>query len=136
MYDDGLVDGLPEEFWQDPVCSDVRSSLPDMMELQPPGPELAVMLAAVDRGVLTDPELVVVAQARARQLNHLQASLMADLVAIAGRCDPRLSYPPNGADPIDHAEVEIAAAMTWTASATSKQVEFAERLVRDLPEVH
>ena len=53
---------------------------------------------------------------------------MADLVAIAGRCVPRMSEPPPGsgrrAEPVDHAVDEIAAAMTWTQHRRRRPVRF------------
>ena len=136
MYDDGGV-------VLDPDCSDFGPphALPDELELTPPGAELGQMLAAAaDRSVLSGPDLLLLTQARARQIAHLQAQLMADLVAIAARCQPRISQPPPGsgrrAEPIDHAVDEIAANLTWTNTAASKQLDFAERLVDELPEVH
>ena len=136
MYDDGGV-------VLDPDCSDFGPphALPDELELTPPGAELGQMLAAAaDRSVLSGPDLLLLTQARARQIAHLQAELMADLVAIAARCQPRISEPPPGsgrrAEPVDHAVDEIAANLTWTNTAASKQLDFAERLVEELPEVH
>jgi len=114
--------------------------LPDGFEVMAPGRSLGAVLASVDRAGLADADLVVLAQARVRQIAHLQAQLMSDLVAIAGRCQPRMSYPDpscsRGAEPVDHAVDEIAAAMTWTSAAAGKQVEFAERLTQQLPVLH
>ena len=85
-------------------------------------------------------DLVMLARARGRQIAHLQAQLMADLVAIAGRCVPRVSEPAPGsgrrAEPVDHAVDEIAAAMAWTSTAAVGQLDLAERLVGGLPQVH
>ena len=79
--------------------------LPDTIEIMAPGAALGAVLASVDRAGLTDADLVVLAQARARQIAHLQAELMSDLVAITGRCHPRMSYPDpscsRGAEPVD-----------------------------------
>jgi hypothetical protein len=49
----------------------------------PPGPKLSAVLAGVDRSRLADADLVVLAQARARQLAFEQAGQLADLVAMA-----------------------------------------------------
>ena len=139
MMDTCTTDGVV----LDPDCSDFGPphALPDEVELTPPGAELGLMLAAAaDRSVLSGPDLLLLTRARARQIAHLQAQLMADLVAIAARCQPRISEPPPGsgrrAEPIDHAVDEIAADLTWTHTAASKQLDFAERLVECLPEVH
>jgi Domain of unknown function (DUF222) len=114
--------------------------LPDTIEIMAPGAALGAVLASVDRAGLADADLVVVAQARVRQIAYLQAELMSDLVAITGRCDPRMSYPDpscsRGAEPVDHGVDEIAAAMTWTNTAATKQIESAERLIRELPMLH
>ena len=91
MYDDGVV--------LDPDCSDCGPphALPDEVELAPPGAGLGVMLAgAADRSVLSGPDLLLLTRARVRQIAHLQAQLMADLVAIAGRCRPRISRAAAG----------------------------------------
>ena len=137
MYDAALVDDLDREWSQ----WGRRHALPEDMEIEAPGGRLGAMLAAVgDRSVLDGSDLVMLARARGRQIAHLQAQLMADLVAIAGRCVPRVSEPAPGsgrrAEPVDHAVDEIAAAMRWTRTATIGQLDLAERLVGGLPRVH
>ena len=64
----------------------------------PPGPKLSAVLAGVDRSRLADADLVVLAQARARQLAYEQAGQLADLVAIADAVGPD-PFPPGGPHP-------------------------------------
>src|SRR5690606_33319745 len=96
--------------------------------------------AVGDRSALGDAELVAVLAARARQIARLQAQLMVDMVAVADRCQPRVSEPPPGAgrwaEPVDHGADEIAAALSLTSLSAYYQLSLAERLVRDLPSVH
>ncbi len=106
----------------------------------PPGPTLSAVLAVVDRSRLADADLVVVAQARARQLAYEQAGQMADLVAIADAAGPD-PFPAGGPIPGDYnpdqwAESEIAAAMTWTGLNAGMQLALARQIVRRLPALH
>ncbi len=133
--------GVPEPTGAAPGGGSGRwPALPDTIEIMAPGGPLGAVLAVVDRTALTGSELVAVAQARARQIAHLQAQMMSDLDEIARRCKPRMSYPDPScsrrAEPVDHAMDEIAAAMTWTSSAAGKQLEFAEKLINQLPMLH
>src|SRR5690606_13416198 len=110
-------------------------AVPEEIDILPPGRQLADLLEQItDRSALADGELVAVLAARARQIAHLQAQLLADMVAVAGRCHPRISEPPPGAgrwaEPVDHGADEIAAALSWTSLAAGCQLEFAERLIR------
>jgi len=95
-----------------------------------PGPELGVLLAGIDIHALAGADAVEVLRARARQLSHDQARLLAVMVEV-GLCDPdagagevaRLSQtPPYAAD-------EIRAALAWTRSAADRKLGFAETLV-------
>ena len=106
----------------------------------PPGPRLSAVLAGVDRSRLADADLVVLAQARARQLAFEQAGQLADLVAIADAVGPD-PVPPCGRIPgtynPDHwAESEIAAGLTWTGLTAGLQLDLARQIVRRLPALH
>lgn len=57
--------------------------LPKELASLPPGPELAVLLAWIDRRRLTGADLVRLARARQRLAAHVQAELLRDLYAIA-----------------------------------------------------
>ncbi|MGH3822730.1 MAG: hypothetical protein ACRDRA_07825, partial [Pseudonocardiaceae bacterium] len=65
----------------------VRQVIPAGLAQMAPGPELGALLAGIDIHALTGFDLVEVVQARARQLSHEQARLLATLVEI-GLCDP------------------------------------------------
>ena len=117
-----------------------RQWLPDDIEVMPPGPKLSAVLAGVDRSRLADADLVVLAQARARQLAFEQAGQLADLVAIADAVGPD-PIPPSGRIPgtynPDHwAESEIAAGLTWTGLTAGLQLDLARQIVRRLPALH
>jgi hypothetical protein len=59
--------------------------LPDGLADMPPGPELAATLASIDRHRVSGFDMVVLLQARSRQLAYEQAEFHADLVAVAER---------------------------------------------------
>ncbi|MGH3999069.1 MAG: DUF222 domain-containing protein [Pseudonocardiaceae bacterium] len=108
---------------------------PDLAEMVP-GPELGALLAGIDIHALTGCDAVDVLQARARQLSHEQARLLATMVEV-GLCDPdaagdevaRLAEsPPYAAD-------EIRAALAWTRRAADRELGFAETLMLRMPAV-
>jgi hypothetical protein len=110
-----------------------RATLPDELDVVPPGPLLAGLLATVDRARLGGDDLVSLLRARARQVAHEQAQLLADVAELA-------LCPTAGVErstwPDEFAEVELAAALTWTLNAAGKQVWFAMDLRKRLPAVH
>jgi Domain of unknown function (DUF222) len=116
-----------------------RQVVPDGLELMAPGPELAAVLAGLDRAALGGPDLIVLAQARSRQLAHDQAQLLADVLEIA-------SVTVNSLDEADlilhservedFADDEVAAAMTWTSITAAHQLELAQQSIRRLPAIH
>jgi hypothetical protein len=57
--------------------------LPEGLAAVPPGPELARLLAGVDRSTLDGRDVVSLLQARSRQLAHDQAEFLADMVELA-----------------------------------------------------
>ncbi|MGH3823502.1 MAG: hypothetical protein ACRDRA_11845 [Pseudonocardiaceae bacterium] len=65
----------------------VRQMIPPGLAGMAPGPELGVLLAGIDIHALTGFDLVEVVRARARQLSHEQARLLATMVEIGLR-DP------------------------------------------------
>jgi hypothetical protein len=86
----------------------VRQLIPEGLAEMAPGPELGVLLAGIDIHALVGADAVEVLRARARQLSHDQARLLATMVEV-GLCDPdagvgevaRLSQaPPYAADEI------------------------------------
>ncbi len=107
-----------------------------------PSPELGAVLAGLDIHALAGSDLVEVLRARARQLAHEQARLLATMAEI-GWCDPavepdevgRLAEPPRADEPLVSAADEIRAAMAWTRNAAYREYHFAQALVGRLPAV-
>ncbi|HEX5348849.1 MAG TPA: DUF222 domain-containing protein [Pseudonocardiaceae bacterium] len=114
----------------------VRQLLPAGLAEIAPGPELGALLAGIDISALSGSDVVEVLRARARQLSHDQARLLATMVEV-GLCDPaayddevsRLSEPPA------YAADEIRAALAWTRRAADRELNFAEALVLRMPAV-
>ena len=115
--------------------------LPEGLGSMPPGPALAAVLAGIDRSRLANGDTVTLAQARLRQVSHDQAQLLADLREVGLACGLRPDDSPRRAhiddvDPDDQrwAEMELAAALTWTRAAAASQLDLGLRLA-DLPAV-
>jgi hypothetical protein len=109
------------------------------LELMAPGPELAAVLAGLDRSALAGPDLLVLAQARARQLAHDQAQLHADVLEIASVAVNSLDETElilRGDRVADFADDEVAAALSWTSLTAAHQIELARQCIRRLPAVH
>ena len=114
----------------------MRQLLPPGLAQMAPGPELSALLAEINLHALTGSDAVEVLRARARQLSHEQAWLLATMVEV-GLCDPdagpgevaRLAEsPPYAAD-------EIRAALAWSRRAADRELDFAEALVVRMPAV-
>ncbi|MGH4009058.1 MAG: DUF222 domain-containing protein [Pseudonocardiaceae bacterium] len=114
----------------------VRQLLPAGLAEMGPGPQLSAALAGLDIHALTGSDLVEVLRARARQLSHDQAQLLAVMTEI-GLCDPdaepedvaRLAAAP------EYAADEIRAALAWTRNAAYREFHFAQELRVRLPAV-
>ena len=65
----------------------VRQLIPEGLAEMAPGPELGALLAGMDIQLLTGADAIEVLRARARQLSHDQAQLLATMVEV-GLCDP------------------------------------------------
>ncbi len=113
----------------------MRSGLPVGLADMPPGPDLSAVLATVDRGGLSAAELAVLAAARARQVAHDQAGLLADAVALA-------AIPWDGPGPIpqdkadDFAADQVAFALTMSRWAAYRMLNLGEQLLQKLPMVY
>jgi hypothetical protein len=114
----------------------VRQLIPEGLVDMVPGPELGALLAGIDIRALTGADAVEVLRARARQLSHEQARLLATMVE-GGLCDSDagvgevarlVESPPYAAD-------EIRAALAWTRRAAEREHDFAETLVLRMPAV-
>ncbi|MGH3913741.1 MAG: DUF222 domain-containing protein [Pseudonocardiaceae bacterium] len=120
----------------------VRQLIPEGLARMAPGPRLSAVLADLDIRALAGSDLVEVLQARARQLSHDQAQLLAVMAEI-GRCDPaagpdeviRRPEPPGGTESLLPAADEIRAALAWTRNAAYREYRFAQSLAGRLPAV-
>jgi hypothetical protein len=114
--------------------SETRGWLPEDLAIMPPGPQLAAVLADVDRVCLSDEDLIRLTQARHRLNAHLQAQLLADLHAIGARSDEAVDRQADS-DARRWAEVEIAFALYWTNRTAGSQLGLADDLIDRLPVV-
>ncbi|MDQ2791549.1 MAG: hypothetical protein DLM60_01000 [Pseudonocardiales bacterium] len=120
----------------------VRQLLPEGLAEMAPGPHLDAALAGLDLRALAGSDLVEMLQARARQLAHEQAQLLAVMAEI-GWCDPnaepdeaaRLAQLPREDEPLVSASDEIRAALAWTRNAAYREYHFAQSLLGRLPAV-
>jgi hypothetical protein len=120
----------------------VRQLLPEGLAEMAPGPRLGAALASLDLRALVGSDLVEVLRARARQLAHEQAQLLAVMAEI-GWCDPhagldevaRLAQLPGEDEPLVSAADEIRAALAWTRNAAYREYHFAQSLLGRLPAV-
>ncbi|GAA2117921.1 DUF222 domain-containing protein [Actinomadura alba] len=112
-------------------------ALPEGLAEMSPGPELAAALSSVDRSRLCGFDLVVVLQARGRQLAFDQAELAADLMAVA-EC---VAVESSGVSWVWNSDIdglaaaEIAAALTWTKRTARSRLQEARLLIERLPQV-
>src|SRR5574342_68074 len=111
-----------------------RLFLPEGLAQMPPGPELATVLAGLDRSRLSGADLVTVMQAQARQVAHDQERLLADMYEVALACQPGPGDPVRG-DPVrlEHlqwASMEISAALWLTRTAADNQLGLAVGLAQ------
>jgi hypothetical protein len=118
--------------------SEARRELPDDLECLAPGPELATVLAGVDRRALSDKDRIRLVQARNRLVAHAQAELYADMYAVTWdeppEDDPLVADPQHG--PYPWTETELAFALRWTRTAAGVRLDQARRMIEDLPAVH
>jgi hypothetical protein len=108
--------------------------VPDRMADMPPGAELAAALAGLDLPRLPNHQIVDVLQAQARQLAHDQARLLATMVEVS-RTVPGTPGPLRTDERYAWAAGELAAALTLTTRSAERELDFAETLVTDLPQV-
>jgi hypothetical protein len=117
---------------------EAQQRLPEELELMTPGPQLAAVLASVDRTALSGKDRVRLLQARNRLAAHVQGELYADLYAVRQAEpaeDPGVVPIENPEDPYPWASTEIAFALRWTHTAATIRLDQAVRMVQDLPAV-
>lgn len=108
----------------------------DLAEMAP-GPQLAVLLAGIERSSLNGYEMVEVLRARSRQVAHEQAHLLADMVEVAHCAQGDYDAPPARLDrPDEYAADEIRMALHLTRRAADHLLGLAFDVVQRLPRVH
>src|SRR5262245_10165052 len=93
-----------------------QRGLPDGLDTMAPGPELASMLATVDRATVSAADLHDLLAARFRLLAHVQGQLLADVWETART----LGQPAGSLSRCDevgeHSGTEIGWTLAWTES--------------------
>jgi hypothetical protein len=114
-----------------------RQVMPEDLAEMPPGPKLGALLAGIDRARLNGHDAVVLMQARARQIAHEQAQLLADMVEVA-HCPPGDRDAPVARMPSiqEFADDEIRMALQLTRRAADTMLALAVDLLERLPRVH
>jgi len=112
------------------------AGLPADLETLPPGLLLAVILSSVDRARLSGYDRVSLLKARARQIAHDQAELMADIQAVSEAVSELVNDPePDQQVIFDTTATEVSAALSLTRRASEVQVDLASSLCVRLPQV-
>jgi hypothetical protein len=102
----------------------------------PTGIMLAAALNRIDRSSLSGFDRVSLLQARARQIAHDQAQLLADIESIHESVSELANDPEPDTDLIEEITVsEVSAALTLTRRAAEVQVELAYQVRERLPQV-
>jgi hypothetical protein len=104
----------------------------------PPGPELGMVLRKIDRSVLNGHQMVIVLQARARQVAHYQAETYADMMEVALSPPGDIDSPPArlAVEDLDEdSAAEIGASLRLTRRAADIALGIAWDLIERLPEV-
>ena len=116
---------------------DVRpQGLPAGLTELAPGPQLASVLAGIDRSRVGADELHDLCQARLRLLAHVQAQLLAD-VWETGRATRKPAGSLGRAEDVDEfSGDELAWTLAWSRSYTHSQLLLAQQLFSRLPAVY
>ena len=131
MFDtDAAFDLLPAEPSRVPVVDQVAGGLVGDLDWLPTGIMLAAALDRVDRKQLSHHDQVSLAKARARQIAHDQAELLADIEAIAEGVSAETAEQIDDPMMRDHVvfdttAAEISAALSLTRRMSEIQTELA-----------
>jgi hypothetical protein len=115
-----------------------RTVLLERLQETPPGPELATLLASIDRSTLDTEGLLRLTQARQRLIAHQETEFLSDLHAVA-RAVPDQGTQPGRRDlpgKYPWAEVEAACALRWTYGRAAVHMLLADEVIDRLPAVH
>jgi hypothetical protein len=113
----------------------VEESSVDGLAGMSPGSELAVKLDELDRYALSNHDRVELLKARARLRSHIDAELMADMVAVLDAEAMALESELPVEEVHEAAAAEIQAALHLTRRAAERRLDFASTLVTDYPQV-
>jgi uncharacterized protein DUF222 len=125
-----------KEEWEETVPA--GTVLLEQLQEMPPGPELATLLASVDRSSLDTEGLLQLVQARQRLIAHQEAQFLMDMHAVA-RAVPDQGTQPGRRDlagKYPWAEVEAACALRWTYARAGVHMLLADEVIDRLPAVH
>jgi hypothetical protein len=136
MFDSEIPFDLldPEAARPEPVTDPVVADL----DWLPPGIMLAGALSRIDRSQLSGFDRVSLLKARARQIAHDQAELLADIEAVSEAVAELSNTPAGELDAFtifDTTATEISAALTLTRRASEVQTDLALTLRQRLPQV-
>jgi hypothetical protein len=125
-----------EEEWAETIPA--RTLLLEQLQETPAGPELAALLAAIDRSSLDAEGLLRVAQARQRLLAHQEAQFLSDLHAVARAVPDQGAQPGRRDQPGKYAwaEVEAACALRWSYGRAGGHMILADEVIDRLPAIH
>jgi hypothetical protein len=114
-----------------------RLVVPEELADMPPGPRLSAILAGIDRSRVNGHDMVTVMQARARQVAHDQAELLADIVEVA-HCPPgTFNSPVKRLEGLSrYPDDEVRVGLCWTRRAAGEQLTLALDVVERLPDVY
>lgn len=113
-----------------------RTELFEDIESMVPGPELAAVLANVDREALSGFDRVRVLQADARMVAHYQARVYADINAVSDAVSELANlHHPDPQDVFYTTASEIRAALCLTRRTAEVQTDLAFQLIARLPRV-
>jgi hypothetical protein len=132
----GLAQAGIEEEWVETVPAE--TVLLEQLQETPPGPELATLLASVDRSSLDSEGLLRVAQARQRLIAHQEAQFLSDLHAVARAVPDQGSQPGRRDLPGKYpwGEVEAACALRWSYGRAGAHMILADEVIDRLPAIH
>ncbi|HEX2403983.1 MAG TPA: DUF222 domain-containing protein [Acidimicrobiia bacterium] len=114
----------------------MRSEILEDIETMLPGPQLAAILAGVDREALSGFDRVRLLQADARMVAHYQARVSADINSVSGAVSELANLDdPDQQDVFYITASEVRAALSLTRRAAEVQTDHPFQLTERLPEV-
>ena len=109
--------------------------MPDGLVTMAPGPELAALLATIDRSAVAAEDLHDLLAARFRLLAHVQGQLLADVWETARTLGQPAGSLSRTDEVTEHSGTEIGWTLAWTESYAFAQVLLGQALLCRLPAV-